>query len=71
MAGACAPRLKVAHDGTVPVGSPRCARTVSPGPPVIRGQHPDGHFTVRLHPPKPTPQPVRPLDYGRNPSGKV
>lgn len=64
-------RLKVAPDGTVPVGSHRCQLTVAPGTHVIRCQHPDGRFTVLLHPPKHGSKPVRLLDYGWDATVKV
>jgi len=64
-------RLKVASDGTVPVGSHRFPLTVPPGTPVIRCQHPDGRFTVLLHPPAHGKKPIRLLEYGSDSKVRV
>ncbi len=58
-------RLKIAYDGTVPVGSQRCRLTVAPpSTPVIRCQHPDGRLIVLLHLPKRETKPIRLLGEG-------
>ncbi len=57
-------RLKIAYDGTVPVGSQRCRLTVAPSTPVIRCQHPDGRLIVLLHLPKRETKPIRLLGAG-------
>jgi len=56
--------VKVASDGTVPVGSQRLKVAVSPGTKVIRCQHPDGSYSILSEPPRRDTLPLQLLRYG-------
>jgi hypothetical protein len=56
--------VKVAPDGTVPLGSQRLRIPATPGTRVIRCHHPDGHYTVLANPLKKTTLPLVLLRYG-------
>jgi hypothetical protein len=56
--------VKVAPDGTVPLGPQRLKIAAFPGTKLIRCQHPDGGYTVLAHPPQKDTQPLVLLRYG-------
>ena len=57
-------QVKVAADGTVPIGSQRLKISVPPGTKVVRCQHPDGSYSVLAEPPIKDAKPRVLLRYG-------
>jgi hypothetical protein len=57
-------QVRVADDGTVPLGSQRLKISVPPGTKVVRCQHPDGSYSVLAQPPAKDTKPRLLLRYG-------
>lgn len=57
-------QVRVAADGTVPLGSQRLKISVPPGTKVVRCQHPDGSYSVLAKPPTKGAKPRLLLRYG-------
>jgi len=60
--------LKVAADGTVPVGTQRLKVKAAPGAKVVHCQHPDGSISILAGPPRKDTQPLVLLRFGPAPS---
>ena len=56
--------VKVASDGTIPLGSQRLKVSVPPATRVIRCQHPDGTYSVLAAPPRKNAKPIVLLRHG-------
>jgi hypothetical protein len=57
-------QIKVAPDGSVPVGSHRCHISAPAGSTVTLCHHPDGRYSVLKAPPTHGSKPIRLLEYG-------
>ncbi len=56
--------VKVASDGTVPIGSQRLKISVPPGTKVVRCHHPDGTYSILAEAPRKNTKPLVLLRYG-------